>query len=186
MQVENTSDHVLSEERRKETFERLKPILRSWQAYRGGRNSDIWKSLKESLGRISPEYDRIRQLSLLHFSEVPDEALRLIWHELGRVKEYRAEKNNSYCVIAVCKPLMLLWGQTLAFDSHVRKNLPTRFNVPISNRWSYEQWKTVMQGLESEMKDSPADISQIDQKAMERYCTKSVVPYGRFLDMYYY
>ena len=186
MQVENESDHILSEGRREEAFERLKPILLSWQTYRGSSNTNTWKTLKESLGNISLAYDRIRRFSLLQLSQIPDEPLQLIWHELGRVKEYRAAKTKNYFVIAVCKPLMLLWGQTLAFDSHVRNNLPTRLHAPYSNRWSYEQWKTVTQGLESEMNKSKADIEYIDRKALERYQTRSLVPYGRFLDMYYF
>lgn len=186
IQVENDPDHILSEGRREETFERIKPILISWQAYRGSRNANTWKTLKESLRNISPAFDRIRRFSLLQFSQVPDGPLRLLWDELGRVKEPRAEKSESYFVIAVCKPLMLLWGQTLAFDSHVRNNLPTRFNAPHSNRWSYEQWRTVMQGLESEMNESKADVEYIGRKALERYQTNSILPYGRLLDMYYF
>lgn len=188
MQVENEPDHILSEGRRTETFERLKPILLSWQTYRRSSNTieDTWKLLKECLGNISLAYERIRRFSLLEFSQIPDEPLQLIWHELGRIKEYQGERAENYFVIAVCKPLMLLWGQTLAFDSHVRNNLRRRFAVPYSYRWSYEQWKTVMQRLESEMNKSKADIDSIDRKALERYQTKSIVPYGRFLDMYYF
>jgi len=87
MQVENDSDHILSEGRREETFERLKPILFSWQTYGGSSNTNTWKTLKESLGNISLAFDRIRRFSLLQFSQVPDEPLQLIWHELGPVKE---------------------------------------------------------------------------------------------------
>jgi len=43
-----------------------------------------------------------------------------------------------------------------------------------------------MQGLESEMNKSKADIDYFDRKALERYQTRSIVPYGRFMDMYYF
>jgi hypothetical protein len=79
-----------------------------------------------------------------------------------------------------------MWGQTLAFDSHVRQNLPPMWNVPKGNRWSCEEWKAVMRHLENEMEGRPDVVSYFDEKALERYGTKAIVPYGRFLDICYF
>jgi hypothetical protein len=186
MKIEHDSDDVLSESRREETYRKLKPILSSWQAYRGRRNPDCWRTLKESLGNISRAYEDVRQYSLLEFSKIPDEPLRHIWHQLGRVKEQNAYTGNYYSVISVCKPLMLLWGQTLAFDSHVRRNLPEVFEAPRGSRWSYEEWKTAMKNLSTEMKRSPKVVKCMTEKALKSYGANSVVPYGRYLDIHYF
>lgn len=83
--------------------------------------------------------------------------MRLIWHELGRVKEKDGKRNEFgyYFIVATCKPLIFLWGQTLAFDSRVRKYFPKRYDVPKGNRWSFEDWKEVMEKIEDDLKREP-------------------------------
>jgi hypothetical protein len=116
---------LLDKDHIRETYARLSSILPKWQTYRNGENGSPLKTLGESLQNISGAYDAIRGYSLLEFENIPEEPLRKIWHELGRVKEYEGQMNEegNYYAIAVCISLLLIWGQTPAFDSNVRKNM---------------------------------------------------------------
>ena len=189
LKIEHEHEHVLIDLFREETYNRLHRILNKWQTYRGGDNMNPRETLRESLERISDAYDKVRKYSLLEFDKIPVEPLELIWHELGRVKELNGNRNKYgfYYVIAVCKPLMLLWGQTLAFDSNVRKNMPLKYGVSKStNRWKFEDWRKVMKGFQKDLLRNPEFIDFLKEQSMERYGTDYIVPYGRFLDIYYY
>lgn len=148
-----------------------------------------WRGvLRASLEKISDAYDRIRSYDLLGFSEVPSGPLELIWHELGRVKERGGRKSASgrYYVISVCKPLMLLWGQTLAFDSRVRASVPRGYGVPQRQRWRFAEWSRVMRAFQGGLRRSPELVSFLKGMSLEKYGSDASVPYGRFLDMYYF
>ena len=179
--------HILSRAYLGEAYCRLFRALRRWQVYRGVGGSDRWVVLRESLWRIGEAYDRIRGYSLLDFDRIPIEPLRLIWDELGRVKEGSARVNSrgEYYVISVCKPLMLLWGQTLAFDSRVRANIPL-IHCRRRARWSFEDWIRAMRDIQHELETQEEVIDAIRKESLKRYGCDSVVPYGRFLDIYYF
>ena len=147
--TEIAGGHILDEDHIEETYEKLRNILRLWKAYRAV--PEIWKweatekeheeiglkgfmpidsarykweiRLKNSLKRIAGDYDQIRSYSLLEFELTPERPLRKIWHELGRIKEPDGKRNpfGEYFVVAITKPLMFLWGQTVAFDSNSPK-----------------------------------------------------------------
>jgi len=186
LEIENGCKHILDDNFREETFRRLSSILPGWKTYRPFSSSQCLKILKNSLETISDAYNIIKDYSLLEFNEIPDEPLRLIWHELGRTKEEHGSKNDGglYYIIAVCKPLMLLWGQTLAYDSLVRENIPYR--VPADIRWSFEDWKRVTVNFQRDLKQNSEIINLFKEKSRETYRTDSIVPYGEFLDYYYW
>lgn len=187
LKVETEDDHILGCNHRREAFRRLCYILPRWQTYRNSPNPDPLTTLKRSLVTISDAYDQIRMHSLLEFSDIPNQPLELIWHELGRVKEYNGNKNDAglYYIISICKPLLLLWGQTLAFDSRVRKNTPCY--VPKTRiKWSFKEWKKVMERLQNNLQRDSTVVDFFKEKSLEKYKNVSSVPYGRFLDIYYF
>ena len=188
-EIEHGGRHVLSDDYRDETCDRLRAVLRRWQHARGSGNADHWLTLKESLGRISAAYDQIRAYSLVQLDRIPRQPLSHIWHELGRVKEPHGDTNPSgrYLVISICKPLMLLWGQTMAFDSNIRGALPTRYGVTVTDRrWPFGTWMRVMEGLRLELEENPELSDLIRTMSCDKYRTASAVPYGRFFDMCYW
>ena len=185
----NKSSHILDENNIKEFYNRLSFILPKWQTYRNGDNANPLKTLRESLANISDAYDQIRKFTILEFDEVPRKALEVIWHELGRVKERNGEKNKSgsYFAISVCKPLLLLWGQTLAFDSKVRKCLPKNYGITsYFSKWTLETWIKTMRKTSHDLKANPELVDFIDKESERRYGKEAIVPYGRFLDICYW
>lgn len=180
--------HILDDQHFLDTMEQLWSILLSWNAYRGGGNSvlELKPELKLSLKSIKSSYDQIRGLSLLDFDSIAKEPLELIWNELGRVKKADKRKSNSsyYYIIAICKPLMLLWGQTLAFDSKVRKKTP-KF-VPLDNKWNFAMWEQVMTKFQKELRNNSSLIDCLTSVASSKYSKTTFVPYGRFLDIYFF
>ena len=189
MSIEDEYNSILDEEHRSETFKRLVNILRKWQAYRNGKNSSTYKTLKESLLNIEKSYNEINSYSILEFNDIPVKALQRVWHELGRVKELEGKTNDRgiYYAIAACKPLLLIWGQTLAFDTRVRENVPRYYGIRKLNiRLSYKQWYNAMIGLSDDLKRQPKCIATIEKLSQDRYGADSPVPYGRYLDIYYW
>lgn len=189
MSAENEISFVLDEEHRDEAFKRLVKILPKWQTYRNGKNDSPHWTLKESLQNISGVYDKIRAYSLLEFGEIPVKSLQLIWHELGRVKEFegRTNRNGIYYAIAACKPLLLLWGQTPAFDTKVRENFPRGYGVRKTDyRMPFKQWYDAMTMISDDLNRRPECVAAIEEMSHERYGEDKRVPYGRFLDIYYW
>jgi len=193
VETETRSEHILDETHTRETYDSLCRILPKWNTYWGAPPRVDWRgALAESLRRLFEAYDRIRGYSLLEFSEVPRQSLELIWHELGRVKESHGKRNpgGSYFVIAISKPLMLLWGQTPAFDSRVRDNFLEDFPMypkhRFGNRWRFEDWNRAMKKLQEDLKRNPEVISYFKEESQRIFGTDSIVPYGRFLDIHYY
>jgi len=189
LRIESRGQSVLDEGHRAEAYWRLSSILASWQAYRPFGQIAWRKTLQESLGRIADAYDRIRHYTLLEFDKVPDDQLKLIWHELGRVKarDGRKDGRGHYYVIAVCKPLMLLWGQTLAFDGNVRSGLSDRYPISATDRHcAYEHWRHVMGLIQRDLHGAPELVAWMRGWASCEYGSDAIVPYGRLLDMYYW
>lgn len=149
-----------------------------------------WREILEiSLGRISEAYNQIRSYSLLEFNEVPQEPLELIWHELGRVKEKDGviEPKGDYYIVPISKPLMFLWGQTLVFDSKVRVRVPRSFKVPrYDTRWHFKEWSRIMAKFQEDLREQPETVDIFKQVSREKYGSDSTVPYGQFLDLYYW
>jgi len=186
---ENTGELILNEKILIEAHFRLSKILNRWQTYRNGDNTDSIGTLKQSLKNIEDSYSMIKDFSLLNFEKIPIEPLAEIWHELGRVKEEEGKMNELgiYSIIAVCKPLLLLWGQTLAFDSRVRKNIDRRYKIPkYEGKWVFREWIDGMNQISKKLNESPDCILAIKEESHRRYGKKSPIPYGRFLDIYYF
>lgn len=187
LKVETEDEHILDDNHRREAYNRLCYILPRWQTYRSSRNFHPLITLKSSLETMSDAYDEIRMHSLPELSNAPCQPLEVIWHELGRVKEYNGNRNDAgyYYIISVCKPLMLIWGQTLAFDSHVRKNTPY-YVLKTRTRWTFEEWKEVMKRFQERLQQDSEIVGFFKEKSLEKYGNDLIVPYGRFLDIYYY
>jgi len=191
IEVEAGKGNILDDNHRKETFNILRKALPKWKTYRPFKSAKCLKVLEVSLEKIAEAYDQIRNYELLEFSKVPAELLKLIWHELGRAKERKGVVNSEgyYYIVAVSKPLLFLWGQTLAFDSIVRSNIP-RFGIYsylIANtRWSFETWVKTMGNFADLLHNQPDAIEVFKKEAEIKYGKDYVVPYGRFLDIYYY
>lgn len=112
----------------------------------------------------------------------------MIWHELGRVKEPNGNTRRDwgYSIISICKPLILLWGQTLAFDSRVRANIPNQYNILMGHRSPLTTWKEVMIRFQEDLKQNPKIVDCFKEESLKRFGNNSIVPYGRFLDIYYF
>lgn len=192
LKIENEDEHILDNKHLKVTYEKLIRILGGWQYFRSGKGYHVSPSvtLRDSLEKLSDVYNQIRIYTLLEFSDIPTKPLELIWHELGCVKEFDGNKrlDGCYNAIAVCKPLMLLWGQTLAFDSQVRRNISPIGKAPkYGTRWKFETWRRVMKSFQEEELKQNSEIVEIFKKeSRDRYGNDSFVPYGRFLDIYYF
>jgi len=170
------------------TYFLLRHILSSWQTYRNSSNLNPLETLKESLTNIRQAYSRIKKYSLLELDKVPEKDLEYVWHKLGRVKQPEGKTNSrgKYNVIAVCKPLMLLWGQTMAFDRNVRYNI-SGMNIRIDQyRWSFEKWHDAMLSFSEYLNDTPKVTRCIEEVSYKLYGEKAIVPYGRFLDIYFF
>ncbi|MGD6851519.1 MAG: hypothetical protein ACQCN6_05605 [Candidatus Bathyarchaeia archaeon] len=172
-----------------ETHRRLSLILPRWQTYRPFDNTPCLAILKDSLSKIVTAYDQLNKYSLLDFEDAPAEILETLWHQLGRAKETNGQTNTygSYSVISVCKPLLLLWGQTLAFDANVRKHLPYKYHIDTySGNWTLEEWTRVLTLISRDLRQDKKAIEFINNKSIEWYGIEAPVPYGRFLDIYYF
>jgi len=181
----NGKGHILDNSHRDDTSKKLLDILPGWQTYRGVEcNYRTW--LPVSLSNIANAYDQIRNYSLLDFHKIPDAPLKLIWHELGRVKTESGNRTaqGDYPVISVCKPLMFIWGQTLPFDSKNRDNIVYLF--PLGALWDFKWWKEALEDLQKELLRHRSIIAYCRKKAIKIYKSDYVIPYGRFLDIYYY
>lgn len=188
LQIEREGKSILTNDLKSTHFRSAK-ILNRWQTYRNGDNKDSIGTLKEALENITEAYNQIKEYTILEFNEMPIEPLHTIWHELGRVKEKDGQKNQwgLYSIIAVCKPLLLLWGQTLAFDSKVRKNIAGVYQIPRYNsRWGFNVWFDGMRNISNALNDSPSCIKALKKLSSIRYGEEIRVPYGRFLDIYYF
>jgi len=185
----NDSGHILDENHRREAFNRLSSTLPKWQTYRNGNNSEPLKTLRETLDNISEDYNQLRKYTLLEFGNIPHEILEKIWHELGRVKEKDGNRNRQgyYSAISISKPLLLIWGQTPAFDSHVRKHIPTDYNVPkYSCYWNLDSWTRTMREFSAKLRSNEETVEFLNDESRKLYGEKTIVPYGRFVDIYYW
>jgi len=185
----DASTHILDDYRRKEAYSRLCPILSAWKTYRNGNNLSWRETLKDSLNNISETYNRLRNYSLLDFESIPIETLEKCWHELGRVKEKDGAPNKYgyYSIISVSKPLLLIWGQTLAFDSLVRKHIPASYNISrYSCNWNMNEWIRIMGQFSKNLNADENLLKFMRGETKRIYGKNTIVPFGRFLDIFYW
>lgn len=187
LRTENESEHILDAKHLEETYNRLSQTLKIWLWHRPYSFSELAGRLKDSLKRIRNAYGQIRRWSLLEFDEIPHEPLEFVWHELGCVKTFEKNAGAYYLAMATTKPLMFLWGQTLAFDSVVRSRMPS-FDLPgiINGYWSFEKWKEVMMRFQESLEHQPDIVDLFKKVSRKEYGTDSIVPYGQFIDLYYW
>ena len=190
--IERKGGHILDKDHFSITHDKLGPTLRKWQAYRSPRalDTEVWmRRLKTSLEEISSTYDHIRKFNLLNFQEAPRDNLQFIWHKLGRVKEYNGEEKfiSSYYVVSVTKPLMFLWGQTIAFDEVVRGKMPqSRYYGTEKNRWTFTLWYNVMREFQQRVLKQPKFIDLCKDISRREFGTEDFIPFGQFIDLYYW
>lgn len=187
LQIENSDNYILDNAHREETGDILLPILRCWTTYRPLVISE--DTFLNCLGKISAAYNQIRNYSLLEFEQIPRQALELIWHELGRLKQPHERKNAEgwYTLVSVCKPLTLLWGQTLPFDSRNRLNIPSKY-FPSKDNWrcDFGSWVSIMEKLQEDLSQDKQATYYLRNLSLKKYGTSCIVPYGRFLDIYFF
>ncbi len=118
-----------------------------------------------------------------HISQtyIPRQLYAPMWQELARAKEADVQTNDygSYAIIAMCKPLLFLWRQTLVFDNKVRGNLPDRYRVnKYSRRWTVNEWMRVMSIISKDLNQDPETVEFIENKSVEGYGKDAAVPYA--------
>ena len=187
--MESAGRSILDKEHIEETHLKLLAVLKKWQTYRNGSNSDTSKTLKEALWNIREEYDHLRGFSLLRFREMPKGELEVVWRELGRVKETEGRVNvgGRYYAVAATKPMLLLLGQTPAFDTKVRGNLPARYGVRVTDyKLSFSKWWGVMSELSRELKESTEFVGECEAASRRLWKDSTVTPFGRLIDVYFW
>lgn len=190
LQIENSDKHILDDTHRKETADTLWPILKHWNWLRTPRRLVISEdTFVDYLRRISAAYNQIRNYSLLDFEQIPRRLLESIWHELGCIKERDERKNNRGCytLVSACKPLTLLWGQSLPFDTNNRSNIPSIYCLSKHRkRCDFSKWLSIMERLQENLSQDKQAIRYFKSLSLRKYGTSPVVPYGRFLDIYFF
>jgi len=169
------------------TWRKLAEILSKWQAFRNHKNDNWRNTLKSSLSKLSDKLEEINQFTLIEFDGVNKSDLKAIWRELGMVKVGKYNDGDEYYVTPVGKSLMLLWGQSIGFDSNNRKNLNS-LGISCLKRvsWSFNEWYGVMKKLRDLIQSNRELIEYCNRKCKEEFGTDKKVPYGRFLDIYLY
>ena len=81
---------------------------------------------------------------------------------------------------------MFLWGQTVAFDSIVRDKLSQKEDILTDKKWQFEHWKEAMILLQNDLRRSPKIVRLFKNISREKYGTDLIVPYGQFIDLYYW
>lgn len=187
IRIETAGQHILDSGNFELTCAKLEKTLRIWQWHRPSKFETLAPRLKNALRNMLTSYETIKEYSLLEFDKIPDNDLALVWHELGSVKNGEKNGGGYYSAMATTKPLMFLWGQTPAFDSVVRGFMP-RFNLNGLGDcyWTYNTWKTVMSKFAQSVKEQPEILLLFRRLSQEEYETEDVVPYGQFIDLYYW
>lgn len=188
IEVEINGNHILDDAHLDDTYRKLCGVLPKWQTYRPLKfGSEKRQLLRESLESVSKAYSKIKNYSLLEFEKAPKRSLEKIWHKLGQIKTEtgKRDSNGYYSIIAVCKPLMLLWGQTMAFDKRVRENIPIN-SLGSKHKWNFERWVQVMKDFSRKLNKNEKFTRFLKEWCREVFGTDRIVPYGRFLDIFYF
>jgi len=176
-------EHILDDNHIEEASAQLLDILPSWQTWRGV-NCDYRRRLPIALSNIAEDYNSIRSFDLTQFDKVPNQSLAHIWHELGQVKTDDGQERQigDYLVIAICKPLMLLWGQTPGYDKENRDNM----DGVLDRRMILQEWLDALGHERKQLMHNPQIIQYCINLTKKLYGDTKIIPYGRFLDIYYY
>ncbi len=189
IKVEKGDAHILDETHFDETYTKIFAVLTGWRYPRGvNPESKVWDNLRISLSEISDDYDKLRNYSLLDLESIDIELLRNIWNKLSGVKQQNGLPTDDPLIVSVGKPLMLIWGQTTALDSRVRENLSNEYSFSFMNfrRWTFKQWLCSMNLNSKLLRENRQLIDIIEKKSVEKYQVHQPIPYGRFLDIYYF
>jgi len=189
LKIEDETNHILDKENIERTLLKLGNILKKWDWKRPYSFEASFKRLSQSLARISESYNRIRHFSLKDFDKIPEKELRIIWKELGSIKEPQDNLNNnqSQLIMPITKPLMILWGQTPTFDSVIRDDTWLFKYKEFKNpRWNCSFWIHIMNELSKFIKQNIKVDESFQRIALKKYGTEHLVPYGRFFDIYFY
>jgi len=185
--VELDNSHILDMDHLGKTHSKLEYPLKLWQTYRPFDSTLCLERLKTSFTEIASAYNEIRKINLLNFHEVPIDQLNVLWDKLGRVKEPDGKERLQYYIVGVTKPLMFLWGQTLAFDSYVRENMPTgKVKFIEDTRWTFTMWYNVMKEFQQRILEQPDFIDLCNEISLRDLDTDELVPYGQYYDLYYW
>ena len=190
LETEHELDYILDKEHVDIAFNKLSNTLKKWRWARSNQlnNFEIFAPrLHDCLQNIPELYNHIRRYSLLDIEEMPVQLLRDLWDNIGCVKSLEKNENGWYLVMAATKPLVFLWGQTPAFDDVVRKAMP-KFGMSglTANRWDFKTWRDVLIEFKRELEEQEGLIEFFREISREEYGNDDVVPYGQFLDLYYW
>ena len=189
LKVENKDSHILDRENRTKTATPAWDIyLKLWKWHEPNEFDPCFKKMEKSLETISDSYDRIRHFNLTEFDMIPENDLRRIWNEFSQIKDENNKSNFiGEIVETIARPLMLLWGQTPAFDSVVRTKMVLSNCPGFSNqRWEFRLWLRVMNELQQILNDNSELVAAFRKKSQEKYGIATIVPYGQFFDLYYW
>lgn len=169
------------------TAERLMEALRSFQAYRPVPYVEWSRRFTPALMRARGALTEIQSYSLLELDRVDKDCLKTIWAELGRVKDVSHSLLGWTYVVGIGKPLMFLWGQSPRFDSKNRVEMGSELSMALlSNYCGFEEWYSLFCLIGSRLAVSPECIGIMKRVSAKRYGGFARVPYGRFVDMYYW
>jgi hypothetical protein len=182
LKVEEQKGHLLDINHFDQTMAKLAPILKIWRWHRPYEFDECFDPLKNSLKKVSDDYDKIRRFSLLEFDRVPTKELQRIWNELALCKP--PSIYSGELVMAITKPLMFLWGQTPAFDSVVREKMPLFFISGFKNcRWEFSLFTSVLKRLEHVLLTNNELVASMRKTSIAKYGTEKTLPYGQFIDL---
>jgi hypothetical protein len=189
LDVELSGGSILDDSHRETAFDLLAARVGNWMVYRPLDLFTCLPRLKRGLEAIQSPYENIRKYDLLSFNKAPRDQLKIIWNKLGSVKETRGDENPTSCyfTVAATKPLMFIWGQTLAFDDYVRKIMPTMPLAGIdTDRWTFTLWYTAMNRFQEWVLEQEEYIEVMRETARTNFGSDELVPYGQFIDLYYW
>jgi len=187
LKIEESGENILSNVHLKTTYTNLSQILKIWLWHRPYSFSKLAGRLLASLEALQDSYNYLRNYSLLEFDKIPEKLLKFIWHEIGCVKAFEKNTSGYYPIMATTKLLMFLWGQTLAFDSVVRKRIP-KFGISglTKDRWAFDTWKRIMEEFQASLQQQSRIVDHFRELSLNEYGTDAIVPYGQLLDLYYW
>jgi hypothetical protein len=82
---------------------------------------------------------------------------------------------------------MFIWGQTPAFDKHLRDEMPLFSVQSFRNvRWEFSTWINVMRKLQKYLNNDAKVLDLFNRTSVDKYGTDTNVPYGQFFDLYYW
>jgi hypothetical protein len=187
LKVEKQNSHLLDDENIEQTLEKLGPILKIWKWHRPHEFETCFNPLEKALRNVSDAYANIKDISLLELEKAQRKDLEKIWYALGSTKPEDGHGKYGELVMTITKPLMFLWGQTPAFDSIVRENMPSFDLAGFRNtRWKFNLWLNAMEKLQTSLKTDAELLNSFKKTSNQKYGTDQTIPYGQFFDICYW